>query len=951
MTYDPQELEPRWQNVWAEQEVFKAKIDKSKQKFYCLEMFPYPSGHMHMGHVRNYSIGDAMARFHRLMGKNVLYPMGYDSFGMPAENAAKKEGGHPHKVTNSNISSIRSDQERMGYSYDWSRFLATSDVEYYKWNQDMFLSLNERGLVERRMAPVNWCVDCDTVLANEQVKNNRCWRCGLEVVQKDMAQWFLRMTEYSDELLDELDNISFPENVKTMQRNWIGRSDGAHIDFPIDGTDSVIGVFTTRPDTIFGVTFVTLSPEHELCEQLCSGTEWEGAWRNLKQECAKISEFERINMLKDKKGVFLGKNAINPISGEKVPIYAGNFVVASYGTGAVMGVPGHDQRDFDFAKEYGLEIKRVLIKDDGDSPDSPQLRAFEGYGQMVNSSIAGFDGLSGDQAKLAVISTLEESGSGRGKVEYRLKDWLLSRQRFWGTPIPMIHCESCGVVPVPREDLPVKLPLDVIFTEEQSGNPLASHSSFVDVVCPSCGINARRETDTMDTFYDSSWYFMRFCDATNDSEPFNRQAVDYWMNDGVDLYIGGIEHAVMHLLYARFFTKFTRDSGMNYVGEPFGRLVCQGMLNAPAPYCSECNSEYHIDYFGSDCPSCGNQLSSRSAKMSKSLGNTVSPEDMISKYGADTVRLFILFGANPEAGMDWSDSALEANNRQIYSIIDAFESSLSFTNSPSDIDHWLSARLRENHRKWVKAMSDVSLREGVMISHFQMLSDWNWYVRRGGGDKSATMQFLKGWAPMLAPATPHLAEEFWKKIGQSGIVANLEIENPGENPDDLLTMAKEKYVKDIISSGRNLRTLAERHSKADITKIVIQTSPRWKSDLAIEAIRLNDDNFDFKEKGNEHLKSLDVFNNEKIRGEVFQTWSSFTTGSKKKRGRIHTWSDGEKSMIKMEIDETKVIDVNSGFIASELGVESVEAYGAGQGEDVGGKAKLASPLEPGIAFV
>ncbi len=951
MTYDPQELEPRWQNVWAEQEAFKAQIDKSKQKFYCLEMFPYPSGHMHMGHVRNYSIGDAMARFHRLMGKNVLYPMGYDSFGMPAENAAKKEGGHPHKVTHSNISSIRSDQERMGYSYDWSRFLATSDVDYYKWNQDMFLTLNERGLVERRMAPVNWCVDCDTVLANEQVKNNRCWRCGLEVVQKDMAQWFLRMTEYSDELLDELDNISFPENVKTMQRNWIGRSNGAHIDFPVDGTDSVIGVFTTRPDTIFGVTFVTVSPEHELCEQLCAGTKWEGGWRNLKEECAKISEFERINMLKDKKGVFLGKNAINPISGEKVPIYAGNFVVSSYGTGAVMGVPGHDQRDFDFAKEYELEIKRVLIEDNGDIPDSPQHRAFEGYGQMVNSSIAGFDGLSGEQAKQAVISTLEESGSGRGKVEYRLKDWLLSRQRFWGTPIPMIHCESCGVVPVPREDLPVQLPLDVIFTEEQSGNPLASHSSFVDTRCPSCGINARRETDTMDTFYDSSWYFMRFCDANNDSEPFDRQAVDYWMNDGVDLYIGGIEHAVMHLLYARFFTKFTRDSGMNDVGEPFGRLVCQGMLNAPAPYCSECNSEYHVDYSGSDCPSCGDQLSSRSAKMSKSLGNTVSPEDMISKYGADTVRLFILFGANPEAGMDWSDSALEANNRQIYSIIDAFESSLNFTNSPSDIDHWLSARLRENHRKWVKAMSDVSLREGVMVSHFQMLSDWNWYIRRGGRDKSATIQFLKGWAPMLAPATPHLAEEFWKKIGQGGIVANLEIENPGENPDDLLTMAKEKFVKDIISSGRNLKTLAERHSKADITKVVIQTSPKWKADLALEAIRLNDENFDFEEEGHRHLKALDVFNNEKTRGEVFQAWSSFTTGSKKKRGRIHTWSDGEKSLISMEIDETKVINANSGFIATELGVETVEAYGAGQGEDVGGKAKLASPLEPGIAFV
>ena len=360
MAYDPQEIESRWQKEWSDAGVFEAEIDESKPKFYCLEMFPYPSGHMHMGHVRNYSIGDAMARFQRLMGKNVLYPMGYDSFGMPAENAAKKDGGHPNEVTHSNISSIRSDQERMGYSYDWRRFLATSNVDYYRWNQEMFLTLNERGLVERRMAPVNWCVDCDTVLANEQVKNNRCWRCGLEVVQRDMAQWFVRMTEYSDELLDELDNISFPENVKAMQRNWIGRSHGAHIDFPVADSDSLIGAFTTRPDTIFGVTFVTLSPEHPLCEELCLGTEWEQGWRDLRDECAKMSEFERINMLKEKKGVFLGRHAVNPMNGEKIPIYAGNFVVASYGTGAVMAVPGHDQRDFDFAEAYNLEIRQVL---------------------------------------------------------------------------------------------------------------------------------------------------------------------------------------------------------------------------------------------------------------------------------------------------------------------------------------------------------------------------------------------------------------------------------------------------------------------------------------------------------------------------------------------------------------------------------------------------------------
>ena len=949
MTYDAQELEPRWQRAWSKQGVFEVEIDKSKQKFYCLEMFPYPSGNMHMGHVRNYSIGDAMARFQRLMGKNVLYPMGYDSFGMPAENAAKKDGGHPHDVTHKNISSIRSDQERMGYSYDWRRFLATSDVDYYKWNQDLFLTLYEQGLVERRIAPVNWCVDCDTVLANEQVKNNRCWRCGFEVVQRDMAQWFLRMTEYSDQLLDELDNISFPENVKAMQRNWIGRSNGAHIDFPISGSDSVIGAFTTRPDTIFGVTFLTLSPEHPLCEELCSGSEWEEGWKDLKEECARMSEFERINLLKEKKGVFLGSHAINPMNGEEVPIYAGNFVVSSYGTGAVMGVPGHDQRDFDFAKEYDLEIRRVVVQE-GEDPSKPLKKAFEGYGPMVNSSVDGFDGLSGEDAKDSVISELQENGSGHGKVEYRLKDWLLSRQRFWGTPIPILHCDSCGIVPAPREDLPVELPLDVVFCEEQSGNPLASHTSFVVAECPSCGGAASRETDTMDTFYDSSWYFMRFCDANNESTPFDRTAVDYWMADGVDLYIGGIEHAVMHLLYARFFTKFTRDAGMNKVGEPFGRLVCQGMLNAPAPFCGDCNAEYHVDNFGSDCPSCGEPLSSRSAKMSKSLGNTVSPEEMISKFGADTVRLFILFGANPEAGMDWSDSALEANYRQMLSIIDAVESASELSDSPSDIDKWLMARFRDNRRSWTHAMSDVSLREGVMISHFEMLSDWNWYLRRGGRDTSTARSYLEGWIPMLAPATPHIAEEFWEKLGGDDLLAKFVLPVIEDKKDDLLVIATEDYIKEIISSGRNLRTLAERHSEKEITKVVIQTSPDWKSELALEAIRLQGQGFDFKTQGQAHVKSLEIFNNEKNRGEVVQTWSAITKGSKKRRGRIHTWSEGEKDIISQRINETGVINANSGFIATALDVDYVEAYQVGDGADVGGKARISFPLEPGIAF-
>ncbi len=951
MSYDAQEVETRWQKIWADTGAFEADADPSKPKFYCLEMFPYPSGSMHMGHVRNYSIGDAMARFHRLMGRNVLYPMGYDSFGMPAENAAKKEGGHPHSVTHRNIASIRADQERMGYSYDWRRFLATSDVDYYKWNQEMFLMLNERGLVERRMAPVNWCVDCDTVLANEQVKNNRCWRCGLEVVQKDMAQWFLRMTEYSDELLDDLDNIAFPENVKAMQRNWIGRSHGAHIDFPVSNSKAVIGAFTTRPDTIFGVTFITLSPEHPLCGELCAGTEWEANWRELRDECARMSEFERINMLKEKKGVFLGRHAVNPLSGEVVPIYAGNFVVASYGTGAVMAVPGHDQRDYDFAKRYGIEIRRVLVEKADDDSNAPLNEAFEGYGPMVNSGCDGFDGIAGDAAKDAVIAALEKTGAGHGKVEYRLKDWLLSRQRFWGTPIPMIHCGSCGTVPVPSADLPVELPLDVTFSEEQSGNPLASHDTFVNTPCPSCGGAARRETDTMDTFYDSSWYFMRFCDANNDSTPFNREIVDYWMDGGVDLYIGGIEHAVMHLLYARFFTKATRDAGLNEIGEPFGTLVCQGMLNAPAPFCTNCNAEYHVDNFGGDCPSCGKPLGTRSAKMGKSLGNTVSPGDMVGKFGADTVRLFILFGANPEAGMDWSDSALEANYRQINAVIDAVGSAQAMESSPGIMDEWLNARLRVNQSIWREVMESVSLREGVMISHFGMLSDWNWYRRRGGCDRETTRAFLEGWIPMLAPATPHIAEEFWHQLGVQGLLAEHALPDITDSSNDAPVLAREAYLRNIITSARNLRGLAERHTEKEISQVVIQTAPAWKSALARDAIRLESEGFDFKVEGQTHLQSLDIFQNEALRGEIFQTWMALTTGSKKKRGRIHTWSDGERAQIFSGIDETGTIAANSEFIANALEVSSIEVYPVGEGEDIGGKAQVAFPLEPGISFL
>ena len=950
MIYDVQNSELHWQKEWAKAKVFDSEIDLSKPKFYCLEMFPYPSGNMHMGHVRNYSIGDSMARFQRLMGKNVLYPMGYDSFGMPAENAAKKENGHPHHVTHRNITSIRQDQERMGYSYDWNRFLATSDVNYYRWNQEIFLMFNERGLVERRSAPVNWCNECDTVLANEQVKNNRCWRCGLEVIQKDMSQWFLKMSDYSDELLDELDNITFPENVKTMQRNWIGRSHGANIDFMICNHESKIRVFTTRPDTIFGATFITLSPEHPLCEELCKNTEWELGWRKLREECLKMSEFERINMLKEKKGVFLGKYAINPLSKEEVPIYAGNFVVSSYGTGAVMAVPGHDQRDYDFAKKYNLPIRRVLVAKESNDPEELLTSAFEGYGPMVNSSIDGFDGLSGDEAKNAVIESLKREQLGEGTTQYRLKDWLLSRQRFWGTPIPMIHCDSCGVIPVPKESLPVELPLDVIFTEDQNGNPLDQHSDFVNVTCPECGKMARRETDTMDTFYDSSWYFMRYCDSNNDKSPFDKEITDYWMEGGIDLYIGGIEHAVMHLLYARFFTKILRDAGLISTGEPFGRLVCQGMLNSPTPFCSRCNIDYHVDYFDKSCPTCNDKLNSRSSKMSKSLGNTVSPGDMIEIYGADTVRLFILFGANPEAGMDWSDSVLEANNRQMNSIVEAINNGLNMENIESKMDDWLLSKLRKNQVLWIKSMSNVGIREGVMLSHFSMLSDWSWYCRRGGNNYKIAKLFIKGWLPMISPVTPHVAEEFWYRLNEDGLLASYILPEITEYEDDSYILAQEEYLRGVIDSARNVKGLAQRHSNQKITTLTIQTSPEWKKNLAKEAIKLQKENFSFKTEGINYLKSLSIFAKDELRAEIFQTWNNLTMGSKKKRGRVFTWSDNDKKLIESSLNESEFLRSNQEFLLEELDLKSIFIYAVGEGEDVAGKAKVAFPLDPGMSF-
>jgi len=568
--YDFKEIEERLLKEWEEKGLFKTE-EKDEEKFYVLEMFPYPSGRIHMGHVRNYAIGDVVNRYLRMKGKNTLHPMGWDAFGMPAENAAIKSGVHPAKWTYENIDYMRKELKRLGFSYDWNREVTTCSPEYYRWNQWIFLKMYEKGIAYRKSAIVNWCPHDMTVLANEQVIEGRCWRCDTPVVQKEIPSWFLRITDYAELLLDDLEELKgkWPEAVLTMQKNWIGKSVGATIRFPVENSTTTIEVFTTRPDTIFGVTFMALAPEHPLAIELAKGTEQEEKVEDFVNKYLTMSTRER-NIVEEKEGVFTGKYAINPMTGEKVPIWIANYILWGYGTGAIMAVPAHDERDFEFAKKYNIPIKPVIKPENGDW--NFEEKPFTEEGILINSN--GFDGLSSSKAKEEIIKYLEEKNVGKKTINYRLRDWNISRQRYWGTPIPIIYCDDCGIVPVPEEELPVLLPENVEFTG--MGNPLEKVEEFVNTTCPKCGKPAKRETDTMDTFIDSSWYFLRYCDPKNDNTPFDKEKVDYWMP--VDLYIGGIEHAVLHLLYSRFFTKFLRDIGLVNIDEPFETLLTQGMV-------------------------------------------------------------------------------------------------------------------------------------------------------------------------------------------------------------------------------------------------------------------------------------------------------------------------------------------------------------------------------------
>ena len=770
--YHPEKIEEKWQREWAEKGIFNANEEDGRKKFYCLEMYPYPSASLHMGHLRNYSIGDCLARYQRMRGTNVIYPMGYDAFGLPAENAAILHGVEPEKWTRDNIQAIKGQQQRMGLSYDWSRQIQSCDEKYYKWNQWIFLKFLEDGLVVRKKAFVNWCPGCETVLANEQVVNNRCWRCSSDIAAQEREQWFFNIRRYGDELLEDLEKLDWPPRVKTMQANWIGRSEGTLIRFNVRDTDEEIPIFTTRPDTLFGVTFMVYAPEHPRIRQWIEGTEYEEEFNRFLKSVLKEDKFKRLDVTKEKKGMFIGKYAINPLNGREVPIYVGNFVIYEYGAGAVMAVPAHDQRDFEFAKVHEIPIVVVISPSDYRLDPDRMVRAFEGDGELINSGE--FTGFKSTEAKGYISEKLKEMGRGGPTVDYRLRDWLISRQRYWGTPIPVVYCARCGIRAAPYEDLPVKLPRGVKFTGE--GNPMLSSTEFINTSCPECGGPAERETDTMDTFVDSSWYFLRYCSPGDDMLPFNRDDVNYWLP--VDQYIGGIEHAIMHLLYARFFTKALRDLGLLDFDEPFSKLLTQGMVTKEAPYCPQCNIFLHFREVPENvCPECGGKMELRSTKMSKSLGNTISPDEMIDRYGADSARFFILFGSNPERDLEWTEEGIDSVFRflaKTYRLLmgspsGTTESTGHESSKMNACDELLEFKMNAAIRNVTTGFETLMIRDAIN-SLMSFINDLSGY---GEGEVNTELfgRAREAAMLMLAPITPHLAEEINENIGEGEFVS------------------------------------------------------------------------------------------------------------------------------------------------------------------------------------
>lgn len=744
MKYDFDLIEKKWQKKWAEDGEFKIDEDTSKPKYYALEMFPYPSGNLHMGHVRNYSIGDVVARYKKMRGYNVLHPMGWDSFGLPAENAAIKHGTPPADWTWSNIDNMREQLKRLGFSYDWDREVATAKPEYYKFTQWMFLQFYKHGLAYKKESYVNWCPSCKTVLANEQVVNGKCERCKSEVGKKDLEQWFFKITDYAQRLLEDIDKLSgWPDKVKSMQTNWIGRSDGAEIEFKIDGSDKALTVFTTRPDTIYGVSYMVIAPEHPIIDELIGGTEYEDECRKFIKRVQTQSEIVRSATDTEKEGIFTGTYMINPFSGEKIPLYIANYVFLDYGTGVVMGVPAHDKRDFEFAKKYNLPI-RIVIQPEGQELKSEDLtEPFDAEGILENSGE--FSGMPNEKALSAMIEYAEKQGFGKRKVNFRLRDWLISRQRYWGAPIPIVYCDKCGTVEVPESDLPVRLPENVKFTG-QGKSPLSECPEFVNTTCPKCGGPARRETDTMDTFVCSSWYYLRYCDPHNDEIPFDRKKTDYWMN--VDQYIGGVEHAILHLLYARFFTKVLHDFGYLGCEEPFENLLTQGMVLKDG------------------------------SKMSKSVGNVVSPEEIIQKYGADTARLFILFAAPPERDLDWNDTAVEGAYRFLNRVWRAVEDLKDYINNDVSDFGELTAddkKLRFAVNSSIKKVTEDCNRfnfNTAISSVMEMVNAlYNYKEKQQNYNGAVLKEAIESLILLLYPFVPHITSELWEISGHSDSVS------------------------------------------------------------------------------------------------------------------------------------------------------------------------------------
>ncbi|MGX9757282.1 leucine--tRNA ligase [Clostridioides difficile] len=774
--YNFKEVESKWQKIWKDNNQYKMDTAQTeKPNYYTLEMFPYPSGKIHMGHVRNYSIGDVVARFKKMEGYNVLHPMGWDSFGLPAENAAIKHGIHPHKWTMENIEEMKEQLNLLGLSYDWDKEVATSIPEYYRFTQEIFLKFLEHGLAYKKKSYVNWCPSCETVLANEQVVQGACERCKSTVLKKDLEQWYFKTTEFAEELLNDLDTLDgWPEKVKIMQRNWIGKSTGADLVFDIDGTDKSMTVFTTRPDTTYGVTYMVLAPEHELVKELVAGTEYEADVEAFVQKMHTMTEIERTAADVEKEGMFIGRYVINPLNGKKVPLWIANYVLVEYGTGAIMAVPAHDERDRDFAEKYNLDIIDVITEDN----------------KMINSEE--FDGLDASEGFEGIINKLEKEGRGKRTINYRLRDWLVSRQRYWGCPIPVVYCDECGIVPVKKEDLPVLLPTDVEFTGKGE-SPLTTSKQFMSATCPHCGKPARREVDTMDTFVDSSWYFLRYVDNKNEDEPFSKDLVNRW--HPVDQYIGGVEHAIMHLLYARWFVKAFKSMGMVDFDEPFKNLLTQGMVLMDG------------------------------SKMSKSKGNTVSPMDIIDEYGADTARLFVLFAAPPERDLDWSEQGVDGCFRflnRVYRLVDeladVFKKDVEFgelSSQDKDMRYTIHSTLK-------KVTVDLSEKFGfntAISSLMELINDMYKYKELDNINEAVIKEGVQTIVTIISPFAPHLGEELWTMIGQEGSVFDIDWPKYDETA---LVKDEIEVVVQVNGKVRGKLTVSSNISKEDMEKVALE---------------------------------------------------------------------------------------------------------------------------------